>query len=171
MRRGRRRNDPWDQPWVTIAAVVGVIAVIGIAVFFFLGSGGSDGAPAATESPVTTSGSSPSAAVVSGTIDPATIKEQTTASVPGEGVFVKVSYLGSFSGQYGMEGAMLSAKDSGERLYEIENANRTISATFRKTDSSIKPHELVVEIWENGKVLKFGKNTSPNGEVSIDYPF
>jgi len=152
---------------VTIAAVVGVIAVIGIAVFFFMGSGGSDGAPAATGSP--TSGSSPSAAVVSGTIDPATIKEQTTVSVPGEGVFVKVSYLGSFSGQYGMEGEMLSVKDSGERLYEIENANKTISAMFRKTDSSIKPHELVVEIWENGKVLKFGKNTSPNGEVSIDY--
>lgn len=169
MRRGRRRNDLWDQPWVTIAAVVGVIAVIGIAVFFFMGSGGSEGASTSAGSPQSTTGSSGSSIVVSGTINPAAIKEQPTVSVPAEGVFVKVMYLGSFSGEYGMEGGMLTASDSGERVYEIENANGTISAMFRKTDSSIRPHELSVEIWKDGKVLKFDKNTSPNGEVRVDY--
>ena len=165
----RRRNDPWDQPWVTIAAVVGVIAVIVIAVFFFLGSGGSEGTPAATGSTGTTGGSSGSTVVASGTINPSAIKEQATVSVPAEGVFVKVSYLGSYSGQYGMAGAMLTAKDSGNRVYEIENANRSVSATFRKTDSSTKPHELTVEIWKDGKILKYETNTSPHGEVSVSY--
>ncbi len=169
MRRGRRRNDPWDQPWVTIAAVVGVIAVIGIAVFIFLGSGGSGGAPAAGTSSGTDGAGSGSSTVVSGTIDPSTIKEQPTVSVPAQGVFVKVSYLGSFSGEYGTAGEMLTARDSGERMYEVINATGTISAAFRKADSSTKPHELMVEIWKDGKVLKFDKNTSPNGEVSVDY--
>jgi hypothetical protein len=163
----RRRNDPWDQPWVIIAAVIGVIAVIGIAVFFFLGSGGSEGAPATTGAAGTTSSGSP--AVVSGTIDPQAIKDQPTMSVPVEGVFVKVTYLGSFSGEYGMAGEMMAARDSGERVYEIENANGTISAVFKKADSSTKPHELMVEIWKDGRVLKFEKTTSPGGEVRVDY--
>jgi hypothetical protein len=169
MRHGRRRNDPWDQPWVIIAAVVGVIAVIGIAVFFFLGSGDATGAPAAGSPSGTNGAGSGSSTVVSGTIDPSAIKELPTVTVPMEGVFVKVSYLGSFSGQYGMEGELLNARDSGERVYEIENANGTVSAMFKKTDSSTKPHELMVEIWKDGKVLKFDKNTSPNGEVRVDY--
>lgn len=164
----RRQNDPWDQPWVTIAAVVGVIAVIGIAIFFFLGSGGSDGASASTGTSPTTTGSGTST-VVSGTINPTTIKDQPTVSVPAEGVFVKVMYLGGFSGEYGMAGEMLSARDSGERVYEVVNATGTVSAKFKKTDSSTKPHELSVEIWKDGRVLKFEKNASPSGEVSIDY--
>lgn len=169
MRQGRRRNDPWDQPWVTIAAVVGVIAVIAIAVFFFLGNGETAGTPAAGSVPGTNVAGSGSSTVVSGTIDPSAIKDQPTVAVPVEGVFVKVSYLGSFSGQYGMAGELMDARDSGERVYEIENANGTVSAMFKKTDSSTKPHELMVEIWKDGKVLKFDKNTSPNGEVRVDY--
>jgi hypothetical protein len=165
----RRNSDPWDKPWVTIAAVIGVIAVIVIAVFFFMGSGGSAGQTPASGAQSTTGGSSSSTAIASGTINPVAIKELPTATVPGKGVFVKVSYLGSFSGKYGMEGAMVTATDSGERIYTIENANGTISATFKKTDPSTKPHELTVEIWKDGKVLKFDKNTSAHGEVSVKY--
>lgn len=167
----RRHNDPWDQPWVTIAAVIGVIAVIAIAAFFFFGSGNSAGQTPAAGTPAPTGGSPSSPSGVSSvtTINPAAIKEQTTVSVPSEGVFVKVSYLGSFSGEYGVAGAMLTARDSGERIYPIEYTSGTISAKFAKTDSSTKPHDLTVEIWKDGKVLKFGKNASPHGEVSIDY--
>ena len=35
----RRRNDLWDKPWVTIAAVVGIIAVVIIALVFFMSGG------------------------------------------------------------------------------------------------------------------------------------
>lgn len=169
MRHGRRRKDIWDQPWVIIAAIIGIVVVIGIAVFFFLGGGGSEGAPAAAVTPQTTSGGTGSPVVVSGTIDPSAIKELPTVSVPGEGVYVKVMYLGSFSGEYGMPGETLKVSDSGERVYEVVNASGTISAMFKKTDSSTRPHELTVEIWKDGNVLRFEKNTSPNGEVSLTY--
>ena len=33
------KNDPWDKPWVTIAVVVGILAVVVIALVFFMGSG------------------------------------------------------------------------------------------------------------------------------------
>jgi hypothetical protein len=167
----RRHNDPWDQPWVTIAAAVGVIAVIVIAAFFFFGNGGSAGQPATSGSPSATSGSSSSTTSVSSTLNPTAIKEQPTITVPATGVWVKVSYLGSFSGQYGpSDGAMLAAKDSGDKAFEIVNATGTITATFKKTDSSTKSHDLTVEIWKDGKVLKFDKNSAPKGEVSVSYP-
>ena len=175
MRRGRR-NDIFDQPWVPIAAVIGVIAVIAIAVFFFMGSGGSsDGqqaAPGSTSSPSTSSGSSSSSGVTgvkSGSIDSSKIKDLPTVTVPSTGTFVKVSYLGGFSGEYGMDGAMVTARDSGDKAYEIENANRTVVAKFKKLDGSTKLHELKVEIYKDGRVLKFASNTSPYGEVSLDY--
>jgi hypothetical protein len=166
MRRGRR-HDIFDQPWVPIAAVIGVVAVIAIAAFFFLGGGGSAGSSAAPTTPASTGGSSAAKVAVTGTINPAAIKEQKTISVPAEGVYVKVSYLGSFSGSYGTEGALVTARDSGEKIYPIENANGTLSATFKKTDTSTKQHDLTVEIWKDGKVLKFEKNLSPGGEVSL----
>jgi len=167
----RRHNDPWDQPWVTIAAAVGVIAVIVIAAFFFFGSGGSStGQPAASGSPSTTSGGGSSTATVSATLQPITIKEQPTITVPETGVWVKVSYLGSFSGQYGSsDGPMMTARDSGDKAYEIVNTTGMVSATFKKTDTSTKPHDLTVEIWKDGKVLKFDKSSAPKGEVSINY--
>lgn len=167
----RRHNDPWDQPWVTIAAIVGIIAVIVIAAFFFFGSGGSTGQPAASGVPSATSGSSSSATSASATLNPTAIKEQPTITVPVTGVWVKVSYLGSFSGKYGpSDGAMITATDSGDKAYEIVNATGTVTATFRKTDTSTKPHDLTVEIWKNGKVLKFDTSSAPRGEVSVSYP-
>lgn len=166
----RRHNDPWDQPWVTIAAIVGVIAVIVIAAFFFFGSGGSTSQPAASGSPSAPGGSS-SSAPASATLSPSAIKEQPTITVPATGVWVKVSYLGSFSGQYGpSDGAIVSAQDSGDKVYEVVNATGTVTATFKKTDSSTKPHDLTVEIWKDGKVLKFDKSSAPKGEVSVSYP-
>ena len=174
MHRGRRRNDIFDQPWVPIAAVIGVIAVIAIAAFFFLGSGGGSDTPAASGSSSSSSSSSGSSSsgvtgVKSGSIDTSKIKDLPTVSVPSTGTFVKVSYIGGFSGEYGMDGAMVTARDSGEKVYEIENANRTVVAKFKKLDGSTKLHELKVEIYKDGRVLKFASNTSPYGEVSIDY--
>lgn len=168
MRRGRR-NDIFDQPWVPIAAVIGVIAVIAIAVYFFMGGFGSGGEsatiPGATPAQSTTNGGSSPAVV--GTLNPSTIKEQPTVTVPGEGVYVKVNYLGSYSGKYGMEGSMATATDSGEKAFEVVNATGLVTATFKKTDSSTKPHELKVEIWKDGKVLKYDATTAPKGEVTI----
>ena len=158
----RHKNNPWDKPWVTIAAVVGVIAVVIIALVFFLGSGNSSGGVPSAQTTTGPSGSSTQQAQA------VTIKPTTQVTIPVTGVYVKVSYLGSFNGTYGMTGAIQSVKNSGDRVYEIVNATGNVTATFYKQDRSTT-HDITVELWKNGKSLTSAKNSSAFGKVSIMY--
>lgn len=161
----RRSNGLGDKPWVIIAAVVGVIAVVAIALVFFMGSGDtSEQSPSGTTTAVPTAGTTPGSQV-SGV---PTIKPTITVTIPAEGVFVKVSYIGSFSGAYGTNGIMANVKNSGERLYEVVNATGNFTASFSKLDGSTK-HDITVELWKNGKSLTSAKNTTPFGKASLTY--
>lgn len=159
----RRRKDPFEKPWVIIAAVAGIIAVIVIALVFFTGSGSS--APAGSSA--TSAGVSSKQTVAVG-VAPSVIRTQTPVTVPEEGVYVKVSYLGGFTGTYGMEGNMTSTRNSGDRVFFIENATGDVTATFHKEDSSTR-HEITVEIWKDGKAMQTAKNSSAFGEASVTY--
>lgn len=158
----RRRNDPFEKPGVIIAAVVGVIAVIVIALFFFMGGGspeGSSGLPPATGSPT-----SQQSSVIG--VAPTAVKTQAPVTVPQEDVYVRVSYIGGFAGEYGMEGNMTTTRNSGDRFFIVENATGAVTATFHKEDASTR-HELVVEIYKNGQSLLAAKNSSAYGEASV----
>jgi hypothetical protein len=159
----RRRKDLFEKPWVIIAAVAGIIAVIVIALVFFTGSGSS--APAGSSA--TSAGGSSQQTVAVG-VAPSVIRTQTPVTVPEEGVYVKVSYLGGFTGTYGMEGNMTSTRNSGDRVFFIENATGDVTATFHKEDSSTR-HEITVEIWKDGKAMQTAKNSSAFGEASVTY--
>lgn len=165
-----RRHSSLDQPWLPIAAVIGVIAVIAIAAIFFLGGGGSSGSSAASGS--TTPGSNsvaPQTTLLKNSgVASITIKPTVTVSVPATGTYVEVNYLASFIGKYGTPGNMTVAQDSGDRLYPVET-NGTISATFQKEDRSTT-HDLAVQIWKDGKAVKFAKNGSAFGIVTVSYP-
>jgi hypothetical protein len=167
----KRRNDPFEKPWVIIAAVVGIIAVIVIALIFFMGGGSS--APAGSSGQTQGTSATPSAApsaqqtVVVGGV-PLVIKTQAAVSVPEEGVYVRVSYIGGFAGAYGMEGNMTTMRNSGDRVFVVENATGAVSATFHKEDASTR-HEIVVEIYKNGKSQKVARNSSSFGEASVTY--
>jgi hypothetical protein len=163
------RNDSWDKPWVTIAVVVGIIAVVVIALVFFLGGGNTSDQSLPGKTTPTPSGSSTQVTQVSGTgATQMTIKVPTTVSIPVTGVFVKVSYIGGFSGTYGVNGVMQKVRNSGDRLYEITNSTGYVSATFNKEDGSTK-HDITVELWKNGKSLTSAKNSTPFGIASINY--
>jgi hypothetical protein len=161
----RRRNDPFEKPWVIIAAVVGIIAVIVIALIFFMGGGSS--APAGSSGQTQPTSASPSAqqTVVVGGV-PLVIITQSPVSVPEEGVYIRVSYIGGFAGTYGMEGNMTTMRNSGDRVFVVENATGALSATFHKEDASTR-HEIVVDIYKDGKSLKEARNSSSYGEASV----
>jgi len=164
-----RRNDPWDKPWVTIAAVAGIIAVVAIALVFFMGSGNMSDQSLSGKTTPLPSGSSTQVTQVTGTgVPQMTIKVPATVSIPVTGVFVKVSYIGGFSGTWGVNGAMQKVRNSGDRLYEITNLTGNVMATFTKEDGSAK-HEITVELWKNGKSLTSAKNSTPYGNVNINY--
>lgn len=161
----RRRNDPFEKPWVIIAAVVGIIAVIVIALMFFMGGGSSAPAGSPDKTPGTSANPTAQQTVVVGGV-PVVIKTQGAVTVPQEGVYVRVSYIGGFAGTYGMEGNMTTTRNSGDRVFVVENATGSVSATFHKEDSSTR-HEIVVEIYKNGKSLMVARNSSSFGEAGI----
>jgi len=163
------KNDHWDKPWVTIAMIVGILAVVVIALVFFMGSGNTSDQPIPVKTTPTPSGAVTQETLSGSTGSPQmTIKVPTTASIPATGVFVKVSYLGGFSGMYGVNGVMQNVRNSGDKLYEITNATGNVSASFKKEDGSTT-HEILVELWKNGKSLTSGKNSTPFGTASINY--
>jgi len=159
----RRRKDPFEKPWVIIAAVVGIIAVIVIGVVFFMGGG----SPAPAQGGEQPAGSTPSVQGTAQTgVAPSVIRTQVPVTIPTEGVYVHVNYIGGFSGEYGMEGNMTDMRNSGDRYFEIVNATGPVSATFHKEDASTR-HDIVVEIFKDGKSLKTASNSSAYGEATV----
>ncbi len=110
------KKDPWDKPWVTIAMIVGILAVVVIALVFFMGSGNTSDQSLPVKTTPTPSGAGTQATLSGTTVAPQmTIKVPTTASIPATGVYVKVSYLGGFSGMYGVNGVMQNVRNSGDK--------------------------------------------------------
>jgi hypothetical protein len=157
----RRRKDPFEKPGVIIAAVVGIIAVIVIALVFFMGGGSPDGS---SGQPVAGSPSSQQSSVTG--VAPTALKTQAPVTVPQEDVYVRVSYIGGFSGEYGMVGNMTTMRNSGDRFFIVENATGDVTATFHKEDASTR-HEIVVEIYKDGQSLLSATNSSAYGEASV----
>jgi len=142
-----------------------IILLIGILIFAILVAGCTQSQQASsTPAPTSTATAAPTQVSVGpGTI---TVPVVTPVVIPATGVFVYVNYLGSFSGTYGTADAMLSAQDSGERLYPVDAMNGTVSASFTKLDGSA--HPIDVRIYENSTVLKNGTSSSPGGKVNIE---
>ena len=174
MRHGRK--DPWDKPWVAYAAIGGIVIVVVLALAYFVGGMGhaapstaSSGQVSSVQSTVTARPAIAATSTAAAGNTPVVIPTATPLSVPASGVYVTVSYLGSFSGSYGTTGALVTVQDSGNRLYSVDNSTGSmVTASFHKLDSSSK-HELDVEITNEGKVVKFGTNSSPYGDVTISY--
>jgi hypothetical protein len=93
------------------------------------------------------------------------VPTRTPVVVPTAGIFIRVDYIGSWSGIYGTAAEILKVKNSGERLYEIENPNGTVFAGFKKLDGSA--HPLTVEIYKNGQVIKTGTSSDSDAVVNI----
>ncbi len=151
---------PGRKTLYVIGAVLLIIAVIvgGFLIYPTIVKGGSV-APGTTTSPTpatTTPGTS-------GTIIP---KVTTEVTIPVEGVYVHIKYLGSWKGSYGIPSELRTLTNSGDRYYAVENATGTVEASFEKLDSSTR-QALLVEILKNGRILTQGNTTSGFGKVNL----
>ena len=95
-----------------------------------------------------------------------TIKPVVTPTVPVDGVYVHIKYLGGWKGSYGISSDVKTLTNSGDRYYPVENATVTVEASFEKLDGSTK-QTLVVEILKNGRVLTSGNTTAGFGKVTL----
>jgi hypothetical protein len=159
---------PGKQTILTAAvAIVAILLVAAGALFVYpMLTSGEIALPFGSDNASPSPTSSSSTVLPSGTI---VIKETPAPQIPSTGVYVHVIYLGGFKGSYGLPNPDLITTvpgNSGERLWEVENAtNSTVQATFEKLDGS--PHELLVEIYRDGKLLTSGTTTVGHGSVAL----
>jgi len=151
---------PGRKTLYVIGAVLLIIAVIAGGFFIYpsIVKGGSVAPDTATSPTQTTTTQG-----TSGTIIP---KVTTEVTIPVEGVYVHIQYLGSWKGSYGIPSELRTLTNSGDRYYPVENATGTVEASFEKLDSSTR-QALLVEILKNGRILTQGNTTSGFGKVNL----
>jgi hypothetical protein len=144
-----------------VIIVVLLIAVIALVVWPMMTSGTAT-TPSGTTGSVTPAPTS-SAIKPSGTI---VVAETEAPVIPALGVYVHVNYLGGFKGNYGMPGALTTIPgNSGDRVWEVENATGVVQAEFEKLDGSA--HPLLVEIYKNGALLTQDSTKIGHGTVKL----
>lgn len=143
-----------------ISVIILIIAVVmgGFFIYPLIAKGGPTSPDIRTSptSVTTTPGSS-------GTV---VTKVTTEVTVPVEGVYVHIRYLGGWKGSYGIPPSLNKLTNSGDRYYPVENATGTVEASFEKLDGSTK-QTLLVEILKNGRILTSGNTTSGFGKVNL----
>jgi hypothetical protein len=152
-------------------AVIGIVlAIIIIAVVmggFFLYpmvSTGGEKTPDNTTTPTTAPGAVQTTPKPSTTF--VTPKETTVLTVPTDGVYVHINYLGGWKGSYGMPSALQMVTKSGNIFYRVENATGPVQATFEKLDGSTR-QVLLVEIFKNGNLLTSGNTSAGFGKITL----
>jgi zinc-ribbon domain len=138
-----------------------IVAVIlgGFFIYPLISKGGQ--VPATTSTSPTTM---PVTQIPSGNI--VTAKVTPVITVPPEGIYVHIKYIGGWKGSYGIPSDLLTITNSGDRYYPVENATGIVQASFGKLDSSTK-QTLLVEILRNGQVLTSGNTTAGFGMVTL----
>ena len=157
---------PGKKTILTAAGALLVILLVAAGAVFVLPMLTSGGLsfPSGSEDTTPTPSSTSPGVLQQGTI---VIKETPAPDIPATGIFVHVNYLGGFKGNYGIPDMITNVPgNSGDRVWEVENAtNSTVKATFTKLDGS--PHELLVEIYKDGKALSSGTTTVGHGSVTL----
>ncbi len=93
-------------------------------------------------------------------------RETTVRTVPTDGVYVHINYIGGWKGSYGMPSAVQTVTKSGDIFYHVENATGTVQATFEKLDGSTR-QVLLVEIFKNGNLLTSGNTSAGFGKITL----
>jgi len=91
----------------------------------------------------------------------------TQLMIPPTGVWVRVSYPGTFTGSIGTPGDQREVTDSGDRFYQISTTNGTVAAFLQKKDGSAD--KIVLEVYKNGVMVKQDSTVAPKGIVEIQF--
>jgi hypothetical protein len=152
-------------------AVIGIVlAIIIVAVVlggFFLYpmiSAGGEKSPDNTTAPATSPGTVQTTPKPSTTL--VTPKETTVRTVPTDGVYVHINYIGGWKGSYGIPSALQTVTKSGDVFYRVENVTGPVQATFEKLDGSTR-QVLLVEIFKNGNLLTSGNTSAGFGKITL----
>jgi len=96
-----------------------------------------------------------------------TLVTPTQAMIPPNGVWVRVSYPGTFTGLIGTPGDVREVTNSGDLYYQISTINGTVAVSLQKKDGSAD--ELKIELYKNGAMVKQDSTVAPKGSVEIQF--
>ena len=96
-----------------------------------------------------------------------TLVTPTQLMIPPTGVWVRVSYPGTFTGSIGTPGDMRVVTNSGDLYYQISTINGTVAVSLQKKDGSAD--ELKIELYKNGAMVKRDSTVAPKGIVEIQF--
>jgi hypothetical protein len=122
--------------------------------------------PALTVVPQLTTPATPVPTTVPTTIPVVSLQPtQPAFNVPPVGVWVRVYYLGKFTGSIGTPGRLRDVTDTGDHLYQISTSEGPVVASIQKVDGS--EGELVVEVYKDGVQYKRATTIAPKGMIEI----
>jgi len=174
LRPGRELPPEESQktPWfIAIAVIVVIIAVIAAGAFL-AGQGPGAGtpevqpdstAPAVTTTPVITP-----PVIMTIPVSPAPATQPTQMAVPTNGIWVRISYTGNYTGSLDAQGWGMNVNSSGTQVYQLPVHDTTIHTFIEKGDGSAG--KLEVGIYNGGTLVSGGETTKPYGMTELHVP-
>jgi hypothetical protein len=96
-----------------------------------------------------------------------TLVTPTQLMIPPTGVWVRVSYPGTFTGSIGTPGDIREVTNSGDLFYQISTTNGTVAVSLKKKEGNAD--NLVIEVYKNGAMVKQDSTIAPKGIVEIQF--
>ncbi|MCX6684083.1 MAG: zinc ribbon domain-containing protein [Methanoregula sp.] len=87
--------------------------------------------------------------------------------IPPTGVWVRVTYPGTFTGSIGIPGDLRGVNNSGDLFYQVSTTNGIVMVSIQKIDGS--SDKLALEIYKNGVMVKQDSTIAPKGVVDIQF--
>jgi hypothetical protein len=166
-------DAPERSPLITIAAIVLIIALLAGGTFI-AGKVMNVKNVTVDQDITTTDATSPVVPSISPTQTPEPVVNPDTGSyvppitIPTNGIWVKVSYPGNFTGYIGARGRQIEINSSGTRLYQLPVDDAMIEGTIDKQDGLAD--KLEVGIYNGGVLVSKSETRKPWGLIDIHIP-
>jgi len=85
--------------------------------------------------------------------------------IPGTGVWVRVTYNGTFYGKYGNAGELREVRGTGDQFYPIKDSRGLVQASFEKLDNS--GDTLIVGVYTNGTRVTQIEKGAPRATIAL----
>ena len=89
----------------------------------------------------------------------------TLSAIPGTGVWVRVSYNGTYYGKYGNPGELREVRGTGDQFYPIKDSTGLVQASFEKLDNS--GDTLTVGVYNTGSLVTQVAKRTPRASIAI----
>ena len=85
--------------------------------------------------------------------------------IPQSGVWVRITYPGTFIGVVGSKGGLKEVNTSGDQFYQIPARDGIVDVEVQKQEGS--GDELAVAVYKDGSLVKRSTTTKPKGTVDL----